>query len=88
MSEKPEEELDLEKIQLYDTVDLREAIEESLIDYDYEICYMNGKTLKIRDFFDLRSAACLIHNQIQNDYLKELTCSLKKNLQPVKTGTK
>ncbi len=77
MSENAEE-LDLEKIQLCDTVDLIEAIEQSLIDYDCEICYMNGKTLQIMDFIDLRRAAHLIKNKIQSDYLNELTCSLKR----------
>ncbi len=77
MSENAEE-LDLEKIQLCDTVDLIEAIEQSLIDYDCEICYMNGKTLQIMDFIDLRRVAHLIKNKIQSDYLNELTCSLKR----------
>ncbi len=78
MSEKPEEELDLEKIQLCDTLDLREAIEQSLLDYDGEICYMNGKTLKIRDFINLDFLTIGIQNKIKCDYLRELTCSLKK----------
>ncbi len=49
MSENPEKEFDLEKIGLWDINDLKKAIKQSLLDYDGEICYMDGKTLKIRD---------------------------------------
>ncbi len=79
MSENPERELDLEKIGLYYGFDdLRKAIKHSLLDYDGEICYGDGKTLKIRDFVDLSKAAYDIETIIRCDYLKTLTCSLKK----------
>ncbi len=76
MSEKPEE-LDLEKISVYEFEDLKRAIKHSFNDYDGEICYMNGKTLKIKDFIDFTTLTHLIQPRIQVDYMKELTCSLK-----------
>ncbi len=78
MSEKPEEELDLGKIQLWDTGDFKKVIKRSLNDYNGEISYMNGKTIKIRDFIDVTLLALCIEGKIRCDYLKELTCSLKK----------
>ncbi len=78
MSENPEKEFDLEKIGLWDINDLKKAIKQSLLDYDGEICYMDGKTLKIRDFIDPIEVAYRIENIIRSDYLKTLTCSLKK----------
>ncbi len=77
MSEKPEE-LDLEKISVYEYEDLKRAIKHSFNDYDGEICYMNGKTLKIKDFIDFTTLAHRIQTQLQVDYIREVTCSLKR----------
>jgi hypothetical protein len=87
MSENAEE-LDLEKISVWEFEDLKKAIKQSLNDYDGEICSMDGKTLKIRDFINLDFLTSAVKGEIQCNYLRELTCSLKKNLQPVKTRTK
>ncbi len=78
MSEKPEE-LDLEKISVFEFEDLKRAIKHSLKDYDGEFIYMNGKkSLKIRDFINLDFLTNAIQGQMRCDYLREGTCSLKR----------
>ncbi len=78
MSEKPEEELDLEKIGIYDTENLIKILKQSFKDYDGQICYTNGKILKIKDFIDLTRLAHSIQCEIQCACAREISFSLKK----------
>jgi hypothetical protein len=81
MSEKPEENYDLElnMTNLPDCITaLEKIVRHSLTDCNTEIVYGNGKTVKIKDLFNTFSLAQDVYDRLHILHSSELTCSLKK----------
>ncbi len=82
MSETREELYDLAKETTEIPIDsiyaLQEAIKKSLIDYNYEICYMDGVTVKTKNLFSFDKIASDVYTKIRKHHISQMTCSLKK----------